>query len=121
MTAQTTRKRLKIVAHPLVGGGFIVRGTLDPMEALKIAAVHGDDGHFGPGWQAVRVFPGESARSEAPLHVQALADYCHTLLGNARSGLWRIVPSNDEDEDYSWSFREASQRARGVFEGVVLW
>lgn len=49
-----TARRSKYAVHFLVEDGFVVRGTLDPHEALALAV--GEDDHFsceGPGCQSV--------------------------------------------------------------------
>lgn len=105
-------KRSETAVHIYREDGFLVRGTLDPMEALKLAIEEDEDcqiaGYFTtPDWDVIN-----------PRDVDMLADILHGLLAAARPGLYRIVPAPRDDDDYSWFARPVDARGPGVFEGV---
>jgi hypothetical protein len=112
-------KRSKNAVHFYLEDGFLVRGTLDPQEALKLAVAHDDDftERYWAAEEAGRMTdePDENPNPDA---ITALANTCHELLADARPGLYRIVPAPRDDDEYTWFCRPASTRGPGVFEAV---
>ncbi len=101
--------------------GFVVRGTLDPHHALSLAVA--EDGKFTERYWAAE----EAARSDAtdrePIasEVDNLANLCHTLIQNAKPGLYRMNVASEgdrEDMGINWWLRTAKQPGRGVWRGV---
>jgi hypothetical protein len=109
-------KRAKTAVHFYLEDGFLVRGTLDPHEALKLAVAHDDDFEMRY-WCAEMACRNDDDDPTAD-DVSALADLCHELIREARPGLYRIVPAQPDDDEYSWFCRPASAPGRGVFEAV---
>lgn len=111
------RSRTKTAVHFYVEDGFLVRGTLDPHEALALAVAHED-------YFEARYYVAECTRRDddeenpLPEDVLYLGDLCHRLITEARSGLYRIVPAHPDDDEYKWWTRQADVRGPGVFEGV---
>lgn len=109
-------KRSKTAVHAFTEGGFIVRGTLDPMKALSLAVDELDDYQFGnyiyDGCRPIL----DDVGDPTPEQIAGCADQIYALLAEARPGLYRFVPT--QDEDYAWYVRGAHQRGPGVFEGV---
>jgi len=106
------RKRTKTAVHIYREDGFLVRGTLDPMEALKLAIEEDEDcriaGYYTtPDWDVID-----------PRDIDMLADILHGHLATARPGLYRVVPAPRDDDDYRWYVWPADARGPGVFEGV---
>lgn len=79
-------RRSKTRVHWYADGGFLVRGTLDPHEALRLAVVDG----------GVEL----ADRLDAPHWVEASM---HRWLKNARPGQYRIVPVGpNSSDDCTW-------------------
>lgn len=119
MTAppKPARRRFKFAAHAYAEGGFVVRGTLDPMAALSVAVRQLDDYQFGN-----HIYDGcrpilEGEADPTPDQVRVCTEAVYELLANAKPGLYRFVPARPDDE-YGWFLRGAKQRGPGVFEGV---
>lgn len=111
MTTLAKRVRTKTAVHHYHDGGFLVRGTLDPMEALKLAIAQDEDcqivGYYTtPDWDKID-----------PRDIDMLAGLLHRLLAVARPGLYRVVPA-PHDIDLNWHVWPASQRGPGAFEAV---
>lgn len=95
--------------------GFLVRGTLDPFEALRFAVEEDEDCRIGgyyttPDWDEINL-----------ADVQILADTLHGLIRAARPGLYRMRPASEaerDDENVSWWTVYAERPGRGTFEGV---
>lgn len=119
----TSIKRTKTAVRHYHDGGFLVRGTLDPMEALKIAISIDSEHRIGDYWGDViyaerhgEPFP-RRPDGEPAEWVRLFGDHLHSLLANARPGLYRVVPA-PQDDDLSWYVWPAKQRGPGVFEAV---
>lgn len=122
MTAPTKRKRSKTCVHFYREEGFLVRGTLDPMEALKLAISTDSEHRIGGYWMDVifaerhgEPFPRRPDGDPAEW-VRLFGDHLHALIASARPGLYRFVPT--QDEDYAWYVWPAKERGPGVFEAV---
>lgn len=112
------RDRSPRAVHFYLEDGFLVRGTLDPVEALGWAV--GEDDQF-----ELRYSPADCARRDdsgthpEPEAVSALADLCHELHAGARPGLYRMnVAGRNHWDVYAWFCTRVRERGRGVFEGV---
>jgi hypothetical protein len=117
VTTTTARKRTKTAVRAYAEGGFLVRGTLDPMTALRLAVAELDDYQLGGGvYDGCRpLYDGE----KAPSREDAVwcGDALHTLLSTARPGRYRIVPA-PRDDDFDLYVRRADHRGRGAFDAV---
>lgn len=114
--AKPKRQRTKTAVHAFTEGGFIVRGTLDPMTALRLAVAELDDCQLGGViYDGCRPVMWEE-HTPTPDEISKCADRIYELLAEARPGLWRFVPT--QDDDYAWFVRGARNRGPGVFEGV---
>jgi hypothetical protein len=114
--------RPKTAVHFYLEDGFLVRGTLDPHEALKLAVASGEfEEHYWCAEESGREWDDDQL-SPDPETVTALGDVCHQLLSESRPGLYRIVPvgPNDwrRDDGYAWMVHRAVRRGLGVFEAV---
>ncbi|ACU39379.1 hypothetical protein [Actinosynnema mirum] len=110
-----------IAVHFFEEDGFLVRGTLDPREALRLAVAHDED--FEIAYQTAAEAgrdPDRPGATPLPATVDELADLCHDLLAEARPGLYRIVPARPNNHGYSWFCHTARERGLGVFEGVMF-
>jgi hypothetical protein len=106
------------------GDGFVVRGTLDPQEALALAVAELDE-HYPYGDLLYGVAPQHAGQRDdyeiEPAAVAAMADRCHEWLRTARPGLYRMRPASTSDRDaygVAWWLQQATQRGRGVWQGV---
>lgn len=125
MSRSATSKR---EVHFYVEDGFLVRGTLDPHEALALAVGNDDDFElrYWAAEEAMRCQDctpdGKSCNScdgDPPAETVAiLGDLCHELIRTARPGLRRVVPAPRDCDDYRWFVHPADARGRGVFESV---
>lgn len=122
-------RRPKTAVHFFTeGDGFVVRGTLDPHEALALAVAELDqnDQYFDLLWG---VTP-PATMSRMPDHyvidpeaVAVLAGRCHEWLADARPGLYRMnIASHADREDYgvSWWLGRCSKPGPGVWSGVYF-
>lgn len=107
------------------GDGFVVRGTLDPHEALALAVAEFDECEQ---WEYDAMLagvapprPGINDPEIDPDAVREMADRCHEWLATARPGLYRmsIAPPGDR-EAYGvvWWLASCSKPGRGVWRGV---
>lgn len=120
-----TRKRTATAVYTLTEGGFMVRGTDDPAEALRIALNELPNGDY---WELDEVVQGiardadddtltdEDKAGNAP----DAAHYFARRLDpkNHRAGLMRITPCWCGDHGWHWDTAKAP--GRGVFKGVVF-
>lgn len=124
-----TRKEFAV--DSMAEGEILVRGTLDPMEALKLlfedgmfcAEIHdmlGGVARTGKYWHEA-----SQTRVEGlvdPDAVGAFADWCHGKLRDARSGYYRKVncleSSYGAGEGWRWALHEAPGPGRGAFKAV---
>lgn len=97
--------RSKTAVHRIHDGNaeWLVRGTSDPDEALKILLEEGD-------------YYDLDAYCEVPEGEEDLYD---AVAVPERCGLFRINPVHP-DSDYGWMLGEATKRGPGVFEGVLM-
>lgn len=120
---ETKRKCGKVCVHFYLEEGFLVRGTLDPMEALKRAVATDSEYRIGDYWaeRAERVDDDNLVGDEAK-YVKLFGDHLHRLLQRAKPGLYRIVPVGPNnplaDDGYAWVSKRVNQRGPGAFEGV---
>lgn len=111
-------------------GEILVRGTLDPNEALKVVFEQ-VDGFDRFEERAHGVFRGDHYVSEtgevvqslvAPDKVSDFADYLHEMLAKAITGYHRKVHCLDNSygsyEGWSWALHPAEQGRRGAFPAV---
>lgn len=124
MTASTASRRecarTKTAVHFFLEGGFLVRGTLDPHTALKLAVEEADAYQLGYCCEMAQR-PDDDSDEPDPECIRDLGDLCHALIANAKPGLYRIVPSPPDNDEYGWFMWGANKRGPGVFEGVVFW
>jgi len=118
VSAPTARRtRAKFGVDKMSEGNWLVRGTLDPVEALKFVVDEMD---------AVGAGAGERRYGDLdPRAVQTVADWCHDMLQHARPGLYRKNPCGPgswgrECEGWAWNLGYAKQRGPGTFEGVYF-
>lgn len=141
MTTSTAvkRPRTKYAVDYMSEGDWLVRGTLDPMEALRLVV-----DELGDGWATDRLLWGVSRetwpddidfvlpdRAGKPRYgdvdqtaVGLMAGYLYELLEKARPGLYRKVHCLPSSEGYqegcSWELGYAKTKGPGVFEGVFF-
>lgn len=104
-------------------GEWLVRGTPDPMHALRLIVDVIEDGLWGVSPEldhnGDRVFGDLD-----PAAVDSMADYLHCLLRRAQPGLYRKVhcleSSYGAGEGWGWQLGYAKERGPGVFEGVYF-
>ncbi|WP_326474816.1 hypothetical protein [Actinophytocola sp.] len=109
-------------------GDILVRGTEDPMRALELLVAHLDEDYRGDDMLAGVAPPRPGIEPDDyeldPAAIQAMADWCHTLLANARPGWYRKIhclPHSEGDwEGWSWQLGYANGPARGAFQGVYF-
>lgn len=107
-------KRAKTAVH-FMDEGVLVRGTLSPQRALRLA-VEADE-----GFRIIRNYDGAWPGLDEvdPEDVRRLGDHLHALMAEARPGLYRFVPARPDDwNGFSWYVHPASGRGPGVFEAV---
>lgn len=114
--------RSKTAVHGFSEGGFMVRGTTDPTEAIRLAVDDCDlyeiediTAPLQPSWydDADRASWREGFKLDA-------ANYFARLLSNARVGWFRISPCGGNCGEHSWHWQTVSGPARGNFQGVVF-
>jgi hypothetical protein len=126
---ETKRKRSKTCVYFYREEGFLVRGTLDPMEALKLAIAIDSEHRIGGYWQDVIVAEREGIEEFPPRRdgdpanwVRLFGDHLHALLAAAQPSLYRIVPVGPNhylaDEGYAWLAQRADAYGPGVFKAV---
>jgi hypothetical protein len=126
--APAKTKRSKVCAYFYREEGFLVRGTLDPMEALKLALAVDSEHRIGGYWMDVIVaerhgepFP-QRPDGDPAEWVRVFGDHLHAVLKTARPGLYRIIPVGPNhhlaDDGYAWLSRRVDECGPGVFEGV---
>lgn len=115
-------KRSKTAVHTFAEGGFMVRGTTDPTEAIRLAVEDADlyemedmTAPLQPSWydDPDRAHDREAFKADA-------ANYFATLLATARVGWLRISPCGGDCGEHSWHWQHATGPGRGNFEGVVF-
>jgi hypothetical protein len=119
------RRRTKTAIHTLVEGGFLVRGTDDPTEALRVAV---DELPNGDYWELDDLVAGiardadDETLTDEDKAINAVdaAHYFANRLNpqNHTAGLMRMAPCFCGD--HSWHWMEAKAPGRGVFKGVVF-
>jgi len=114
--------RLKLEVYPMDDGECLVRGAQDPVLALELI-VHDMD-EYDTDDLLHGVAPDPHYGQTDPEAVQAVADWCHSLLARARPGIYRKNPvapgSAGEFEGWSWQLGYAKQTGHGAFEGVYF-
>lgn len=115
-------KRPKTAVHGFAEGGFMVRGTTDPTEAIRLAVEDCDlyemediTAPLAPSWydDPDREAWRESFKLDA-------ANYFARLLAIARVGWLRISPCPGSCGEHSWHWQHADGPGRGNFEGVLF-
>lgn len=136
-TTETRHPRSKFSVDKMSEGDWLVRGTLDPLEALKfivdVMNEHSEDGDLWGVSPAVYpddpMFGLDAGKPKYgdlnPNAVQVMADWCHAMLQHARPGLYRKNPCGPgsygrECENWAWTLGYADERGPGVFEGVYF-
>lgn len=97
---------------------MLVRGTLDPMEAVRIYVDRLNELDFDVLYG---VLP--DGGDPDPFAVQCMADRLHDMLATARPGLYRKIhclPSSLLYDECSWQIGYAKAKGPGVFEGVYF-
>lgn len=108
-------KRSKTSVHFLVEEGILVRGTLDPHEALRLA-IDSNDGYL---YDCVRDVDRKAPID--PVMITAFGNHLHGLLSGAKPGLYRMNVAREDDwQGCAWYLGHGRQRGRGVFEGVTF-
>jgi hypothetical protein len=108
-------RRSKTRVHLYSEGGFLVRGTRDPHEALKLAVAADEDFVLGgyyctPDWE-------DGIHEEGSIDI--LADTMHAWLKCAHPGRYRIVPVNPRAfDDCTWRTYPAGSGGNGTFDAV---
>ncbi|QIN94377.1 hypothetical protein SEA_ABBA_48 [Arthrobacter phage Abba] len=115
-------KRPKTAVHAFSEGGFMVRGTTDPTEAIRLAVEAVDvcemediTAPLQPSWydDPDREDWRESFKLDA-------ANYFARLLVNARVGWLRISPCGGNCGEHAWHWQDVSGPGRGNFQGVIF-
>lgn len=115
------RPRPPTAVHFFLEDGFLVRGTLDPRTALKLAVEEADDYQLGTDFEMGCRPDNENEPVPEREHIDGMNDACHAWLAEAKPGLYRIVPAGPNNDEYGWFMWGANKRGPGVFEGVVFW
>lgn len=113
------RVRTKTAVHFFSDTGtFIVRGTLDPQVALRLAMEEDEEPYVDDlMYKVARPRPEMDDPAPDADHIHRFGDHLHALLQSARPGLWRVNVCRPGDE-YDWWLMPADARGPGVFEGV---
>jgi hypothetical protein len=122
----TTKTRLKQEVYAMAEGETLVRGTLDPMEAVRLIVDHPEDtilDDFLWGVSREEDHNGERLRGDHdPELVQAMADKLHWMLAFAKPGLYRKNPvgrgTYADGNGWTWQLGHATAKGPGTFEGV---
>lgn len=124
-TPPRRRRRTKTAVYPLNEGGFMVRGTDDPTEALRIAVDGLPDGDYYNLDEVVAGIARDAYDTTLTDEDKALnaADAAHFFKNrldpqNHRAGLLRISPCHCGDHGWHWDTAKAP--GHGVFKGVVF-
>jgi hypothetical protein len=125
-TVLEKRPRTKYGVDVMTDGDWLVRGTLDPMEALRLVVDVMHEHHVGYDQLhgvCPEMYDGERTFGEHdPAAVDRMADYLFGLLERACPGLYRKVHclpgSEGAGEGWDWVLGYANERGPGVFEGV---
>lgn len=109
-----------IKASQMTEGEVLVQGTLDPMEAMKIAfedwtnIYRLEESMYCVGrWHEGDLYEENEITPET---VRNFGDYLFDMLARARPGLYRKVPTRDED--YVWMLWPVDKPGRGAFPAV---
>lgn len=120
-TTKTRKTTPQFAVHFFVEDGFLVRGTLDRMEALRIALDEGDGYLYDRIEEIARPETGDPDDEPKPEIVREFGEHLHALLADAKPGLYRFNVARDDNIDgVAWNLGYAKRRGRGVFEAVVF-
>lgn len=115
------------VVDAMYDGEWIVRGTLDPAEALGAVIGEWDGERDDSMFEGVSPETWRGGRFYGPLDleaVQEMADWCHDMIASAESGWWRKVHclpnSEGYDDGWTWQLLPAREGSRGAFRGVYF-
>lgn len=126
MTA-TTRSRVTFMHDD----EYLVRGTLDTMEALKILVdcmeedCQTEERLWGVSPISIPVDgdPLAPTAEDCRIQVGLIAEWCHERLRHAQPGRWRKVPTRPEslerDDGYAWMLYPANPGC-GSFDGIYF-
>lgn len=120
--------RTKHDVYALAEGETLVRGTLDPMEAIRLAVDHTEDTILDDylwGVSREEDHNGDRVYGDLdPLAVQAIADKLHWMLTFAKPGLYRKNPvgrgTYADGNGWTWQLGHAKAKGPGTFEGVLF-
>lgn len=111
----TTRTRTAHDVYDMTEGEILVRGTLDPTEALK----HAIDGNSYRTDHYLHAFS-----EKTPEAGRVLGDTLLSMLSTAKPGLYRKNPvgrgTAGDDQGWKWQLGFASAKGPGTFEGVLF-
>lgn len=111
----TARTRSKHDVYDMTEGSILVRGTLDPTEALKLVV--------DAGCWRVDHFT-YSYSDQTPESGRALGDVLLAMLASAKPGLYRrnpVAPGTwQDDEGWGWQLGYGKEKGHGTFEGVLF-
>ena len=118
--------RSKTAVHNLSEGGFMVRGTTDPREAIRLAVESPDQPYemedaicgLRPSW-----FEDPKRAQHAEAFKADAAHYFARLLDpkNQRIGWLRISPCGGNCGEHSWHWDDSpTGPGRGNFQGVIF-
>jgi hypothetical protein len=114
--------RAKTAVHTLIEGGFLVRGTTDPTEALRLAIESGEVYDLDEATEDIspRDYPSNPHAAEAR---EEVARYLTRLLDpkNHRAGWFRISPCGANCGEHGWHWDDTpTGPGRGNFQGVIF-
>jgi hypothetical protein len=124
-TPKPRRRRTRTAVYGMIEGGFMVRGTDDPTEALRIAVDALPDGDYYDLDEMVRGIARDGydetlTDEDKALNAVDAAHYFANRLQprNHTRGLLRISPCHCGDHGWHWDTAKAP--GHGVFKGVVF-
>src|SRR5438105_4487198 len=115
-----TATRTKTAVYTMVEDEWLVRGTLDPMEAVRLIV----DEMTETLLRDVSPDRPNPISASDKVTVDCLTEFLYGLLEKARPGLYRKNPVGPgqygHHDGWAWQIGYAKERGPGVFEGVYF-
>jgi hypothetical protein len=126
--AMTTTTRTKHDVYSMSEGEILVRGTLDPVEAVRLVVEDPEDTVIEDClWGVSREEDNNGDRvygDHDQSAVQAMANRLHWMLATAKPGLYRKNPCGKgtygDAAGWKWQLGYGTKRGHGTFEGVLF-